>query len=65
MKEALKALRLRAGLSQDEVAAALHIQQTTVSMWESGINMPRAALLPALAELYGCTIDDLYGSETA
>lgn len=61
MKETLKALRERVGLSQTEVAKALGVQQTTVSMWETGDNMPRAALLPQLAELYQCTINDLYG----
>lgn len=60
MKEALKELRNRAGLSQSDVAAALNIKQTTVSMWESGDNKPRAALLPAIAQLYGCTIDELF-----
>ena len=64
MKEALKVLREQAGLSQAEVAAALNIQQSTVSMWETGENRPRAGLLPKLSELYRCTIDDLYGRQT-
>lgn len=65
MKDALKELRKRAGLSQADVAAELQIRQTTVCMWEAGVNMPRAALLPKLAELYHCSINDLYDEETA
>ena len=65
MKDSLKVLREQAGLSQAAVAAALNIQQSTVSMWETGENQPRAALLPKLSELYGCTIDELFGEKTA
>ena len=61
MKDALKELRKRSGLSQDDVASALGVQQPTVSMWETGDNMPRAAMLPKLVELYHCKINDLYG----
>lgn len=63
MKCVLRDLRKRSGLSQADVASALGVLQTTVSMWETGENMPRTALLPKLAELYGCTIDDLFEKE--
>lgn len=63
MKDSLKELRKRSGLSQADVADALGVLQTTVSMWETGENMPRAAMLPKLAELYHCSIGDLYGKE--
>ena len=65
MREALKELRKRAGLNQADVAAALDIQQSTVAMWESGENKPRADKLPEIAKLYNCTIDDLYGRKEA
>lgn len=61
MKDALKELRRKSGLSQADVACVLGIQQPTVSMWETGENMPRASILPKLAELYRCNINDLYG----
>ena len=63
MKDALKELRKQSGLSQEDVAFALGVLQSTVSMWETGDNMPRAAMLPKLAELYHCSINDLYGKE--
>lgn len=59
MAEMLKTLRERAHLSQADVAAAFGIRQSTVAMWETGANVPRADKLPALAKLYGCTVDEL------
>ena len=32
----------------------------TVSAYEAGKNMPGAEKLPALAQILGCTIDELY-----
>jgi len=59
MGEALKKLRENARLSQAAVAEAMGIRQSTVAMWETGGNIPRTDKLPALAKLYGCTVDDL------
>jgi len=59
----LKERRASVGLTQDAVADALNIQRTTVSMWESGKSNPTADRLPALAKLYNCTIDDLFGQK--
>jgi len=54
-----KYFREKANLKQVAVAAELNIASSTISMWESGESHPRAELLPKLAKLYGCTIDDL------
>lgn len=51
--------RTKAGLSQRAVANKLGITDAAVCLWEAGKTMPRAALLPKLAALYGCTIDEL------
>ena len=56
-----KVLRKKANLTQAQIAEALNIGQSTVSMWESGENLPRADKLPQLARLLGCTVDDLLG----
>lgn len=55
----LAAARAKAGLSQAAVAKALGITDAAVCLWETGKTLPRAALLPKLAVLYGCTIDEL------
>ena len=58
-----KAYRISAGLTQKDVADALGISQVSVWQWENDDSMPRADKLPAIAELYGCTVDDLIRKE--
>ena len=60
----LAALRKGAGMTQQEVADRLGVSNKTVSKWESGGGFPDIAILPALAELYGVTADDLLAGET-
>lgn len=55
--------RQKAGLTQKQAATALGINQATVCLWESGKTAPRAALLPRIAALYRCTVDDLLKKE--
>lgn len=55
--------RQKAGLSQSQVAKELGVDQSAVSRWETGENMPRAATLVLMAKLYGCTVDDLLRKE--
>lgn len=52
-------LRMRAGLTQREVANRLGVNPSTVTHWEKGRNFPTVSCLPKLAELYGCTVDEL------
>jgi len=56
----IKKLREKAGLKQTDLAGMLKIGQSTVAMWETGETMPRTDKLPALAEILGCTIDELF-----
>ena len=51
LAENLKALRKAKGLSQEELAARLHVVRQTVSKWEKGRSVPDADLLIRLAEL--------------
>ncbi|MCX4256474.1 MAG: helix-turn-helix transcriptional regulator [Oscillospiraceae bacterium] len=56
----MKKMRLLGNVpSQGEVAKALGVQQSAVSKWEVGLAKPRADKLPAIAKLYGCTIEEL------
>lgn len=59
----IKSLRIKNKLTQAELAEKLKVDQTAVSQWELGESMPRAALLPKIAEALGCTIDDLFKAE--
>lgn len=52
--------RTASGMTQKELAEALGVERGTVSMWEIGKSWPPARLLPALADLLLCSIDELY-----
>ena len=54
-----KYARTAANLTQRQAADALGVSDAAVSQWESGLYMPRAAMLIKIAELYGCSVDDL------
>ena len=54
--------RLIAGLTQEQVAENLGVSQGTVCQWETGRTMPRISLLPFIAKLYGCNLEDLIGT---
>lgn len=56
----IKIMRERAGITQKKLADEMGIVQSTVAMWESGENVPRADKLPNLARVLGCTVDDLF-----
>lgn len=46
----LRELREKAGLSQVELAAAVGVQQNTLSRWETAANAPAMGTFPALAK---------------
>lgn len=57
----LAAARTNAGFTQTEAARRLGVDQSAVSYWESGKNIPRASMLVKMADLYCCSIDRLVG----
>jgi transcriptional regulator with XRE-family HTH domain len=54
-----KKARLAAGLTVQEVIKALKVSDAAVYMWETGQMTPKASRLREIADLYGCTIDEL------
>lgn len=54
------ALRKRRGLTQRQLAEGMGMAQNAISNWESGISLPRARDIPRLADVLGCTIDELF-----
>ena len=52
--------RRAAGFTQQSYADALGVDRARVGMYEIGKAWPPAALLPAMAALLGCSIDELY-----
>ena len=59
-----KECREKAGLSQREVGDRLGISDSAVC-WEreQGGSLPRASMLPAIAKLYGVTVDELLSDD--
>lgn len=56
-------MRQAAGFSAKEAAEKLGVTDVSVYMWETGEWNPLAKRLPEIAELYGCTVDELLKKE--
>ena len=52
--------RRAAGLTQQELAEAVGVSRSLVAMIETGQAWPISSILPAMAEMLGCSIDELY-----
>ena len=59
----ISALRRAQGLTQQEVADRLAVSNKAVSRWERDEAMPDITLLPAIADLFGVTVDELLRGE--
>lgn len=59
----LRELREARGLTQKAAAQELHVQPQTLCGWEKGTRRPSADVLPAIADLYGVSVDALYGRD--
>ena len=53
-------LRKAVGISQFQLAVKVGVTSSAVAAWETGRNTPHTDMLPKLAEVFGCTIDELY-----
>lgn len=62
MGEILSTLRKQKGVTQEEMGKALGVSMQAVSRWENG-GAPDIMLLPALANYFGVSIDELFGRE--
>ena len=52
-------LRKKAGLNQEELAAALDVTRQTISKWETGDSAPDMAKLTAMGAFFGISLDTL------
>jgi len=59
--EKIKELRARDGRTQNDLATAVGVSCQAVSRWESGGGYPDLQLMPAIANYFHVTIDELYG----
>ena len=56
---AIEDLRLREGMTQQDLANRLEVHQTAVSNWERGVNPPLPKYRRKLCEILKCTEDEL------
>lgn len=59
MKVSLKAARINAGMTQQEVCKKMNISNKTLVSWESCETFPKVTQAMDLCDLYGMSIDDV------
>lgn len=58
---AIKQLRGEKQITQEELAAYLHVSAQSVSKWESNVANPDVSYIPQIAGFFGVTTDYLFG----
>lgn len=61
LSENIARLRKEKGLTQGALAKHLSVSFQAISKWENKQSSPDVLLLPKLAEIFGVTIDELFG----
>lgn len=61
--EHIRTLRTSRNLTQENLSELLNVSAQSVSRWESGVCYPDTELLPAIANLFGVTLDELMGMD--
>lgn len=57
--ERIKQARVKAGLTQVDLAAAIGMDPSSVSHWERDVSSPQSESLAAVARALGVTVDSL------
>lgn len=61
MKDIIKELRSKKGITQTELAKLCGVHQTAVSQWEKGRTLPDKQTLSTLSDIFGVSVDSLMG----
>lgn len=56
----LAAARVNAGMTQDDVAKAIHVSKNTIVKWEKGETEPSIQTARELSELYKFPIENIF-----
>jgi len=56
----VRSFRCREGLTQQELANAVHASRATIASIESGQSLPSVSLALAMAERLGATVEELF-----
>lgn len=55
----LKKARIKSGISQEAVSKLTNLNRSSISYYESGVNIPNIFILIKLMRIYKINIDDL------
>lgn len=61
LNEALRILRVRAGLTQKQLADMLKLDRSSYTYYETGKSMPTVPAFKRLSDLYGISMDTMMG----
>lgn len=56
----IREMRERANLTQKDLAVEMGMDRSAIAKWEAEAALPTADKLPKLAQVLGCTIDELF-----
>ena len=63
MKLKIRELREEKNLTQKELAAMIGNVQRNISNWENGLNEPDCESIMKLADIFGVSLDELFGRD--
>ena len=58
-------MRCARQMTQEQLGTCLGVSAQAVSKWERGVCYPDITLLPRLAEVLGCSVEDFFTSHPA
>ena len=61
LKDNIKSLRKKKGLSQEELSIKLNVVRQTVSKWETGLSVPDSEMLISLSKVLDTSVSTLLG----
>lgn len=64
LAQRLKQLRLEKDLRQDQLAKLVHVEKSSISMYENDVRQPSYEVLLRYADIFGVSVDYLLGRTT-
>ena len=55
----IRSRRMSLNMTQSDLAIVLGVSRSALAMWETGKSLPRAELLPKIAQILNCSVDEL------
>ena len=53
--------RQAAGMTQEQLASQVPCSRTIIAQYEIGLKTPSVSIVARLADVFGCTVDELIG----